>query len=217
MRQVAIPTAALAGVPAGIQANGVWLGRRQLFVRFAAEAETATMYTPDALAGELTRQVGRSAYHSISVAGRDPLSNAAFLVAALRTAAPAIPVMLDCDGQRPEVVAEVSGFLALFQVTLEGSSTDSVIEHSVESLRNAARSSAAHAMVLAPEEKTTDGQLLRIISQVHVASGATAIVIHPPAGSTEKDRRWLTFMEQASALHGDTRVMQRLPRPTGMR
>ena len=37
--------AALAGVPAGVQAQGVWAGRRQLFVRFAGEAETATMYT----------------------------------------------------------------------------------------------------------------------------------------------------------------------------
>ena len=42
MAQVAGPTAALAGVPAGLQAQGVWVGRRQLFVRFAAEAETAT-------------------------------------------------------------------------------------------------------------------------------------------------------------------------------
>ena len=41
--------AALAGVPAGVQAQGVWAGRRQLFVRFAGEAETATMYTAAAL------------------------------------------------------------------------------------------------------------------------------------------------------------------------
>ena len=39
--------AALAGVPAGIQAQGLWMGRRQLFVRFAGEAETATMYTSE--------------------------------------------------------------------------------------------------------------------------------------------------------------------------
>ena len=46
--------------------------RRQLFVRFAAEAETATMYTPEALKNEITRAVGRASYHSISIAGRDP-------------------------------------------------------------------------------------------------------------------------------------------------
>ena len=34
-------TAALAGIPAGIQAVGPWSGRRQLFIRFAGEAETA--------------------------------------------------------------------------------------------------------------------------------------------------------------------------------
>ena len=58
MAQVAGPTAALAGIPAGLQAQGVWAGRRQLFVRFAAEAETATMYTADALANELRRGHG---------------------------------------------------------------------------------------------------------------------------------------------------------------
>ena len=73
MAHVAGPTAALAGIPAGLQAQGVWAGRRQLFVRFAAEAETATMYTADALANELRRGTARSAFHSIAISGRDPL------------------------------------------------------------------------------------------------------------------------------------------------
>ena len=51
-------TAALAGVPSGIQSQGVWQGRRQLFVRFAGEAETATMYRADALAREIDRITG---------------------------------------------------------------------------------------------------------------------------------------------------------------
>ena len=125
------PTAALAGVPAGVQANGLWIGRRQLFVRFAAEAETATMYTPDALNGELKRLVARSAYHSISVSGRDPLANAGFLRAALEKSVPAIPVMLDCDGQRPEAIGEVARFLKLVQVTLDGAPADSLMERAM--------------------------------------------------------------------------------------
>src|SRR6185312_13401345 len=87
MAQVAGPTAALAGVPAGLQAQGVWSGRRQIFVRFAAEAETATMYTADALVNELRRSVSRSSYHSISISGRDPLSNVDYLQAAFSKAA----------------------------------------------------------------------------------------------------------------------------------
>ena len=75
--------AALAGVPAGVQAQGVWAGRRQLFVRFAGEAETATMYTAAALVRELERQLLRSKFHSIAIGGRDPLANLAFLIAAL--------------------------------------------------------------------------------------------------------------------------------------
>src|SRR3954447_1065506 len=107
MATVAGPTAALAGIPAGLQAQGVWSGRRQLFVRFAAEAETATMYTADALANELKRSASRSAFHSISIAGRDPLSNVDYLRAAFAKVATPLPVMLDCDGQRPAEIAQL--------------------------------------------------------------------------------------------------------------
>src|SRR5215472_14221806 len=91
------PTAALAGVPAGLQAQGVWSGRRQLFIRFAAEAETATMYTADALANELRRSTSRSSYHSISISGRDPLSNLDYIRAAFEKPPVDLPVMLDTD------------------------------------------------------------------------------------------------------------------------
>ncbi len=215
--RVPTPTAALAGVPAGVQANGLWIGRRQLFVRFAAEAETATMYTPDALASELGRLVKRSTYHSISVCGRDPLSNAAFLKAALEAARPALPVMLDVDGQRPEEVGALTSMVTLLQVTLDGTLEDAAVERALSSLRAAAEAGVAHALVLAPEETTTDRQLLRVVSQAHQASERAAVVVHPPVESVERDRRWLTFMEQASVLHADTRLLLRLPRPSGMR
>ena len=214
---MANPTAALAGVPAGIQASGLWIGRRQLFVRFAAEAETATMYTAEALTNELGRLVGRSTYHSISVSGRDPLSNMAFLCAVFEGNGSALPVMLDCDGQRPDAIAGVREFVALVQVTLDGSPADATVERGVESLRNAGAGGVGHALVLAPDDSTTDGQLLRAISQVHVGAPQAAVVIHPPSDAVEKDRRWLTFMEQAAALHADTRLLLRLPRPSGMR
>ena len=61
-------TAALAGVPSGIQATGVWAGRRQLFIRFAGEAETATMYTSGALVRELAKISSRASFHSICAA-----------------------------------------------------------------------------------------------------------------------------------------------------
>src|SRR6185369_12506987 len=119
MAQVAGPTAALAGIPAGIQSQGVWAGRRQLFVRFAAEAETATMYTADALANELKRGTGRSSFHSIAITGRDPLSNVDYLQAAFSKVETALPVMLDTDGQRPNEIAELKSFLTLAQISLE--------------------------------------------------------------------------------------------------
>lgn len=211
----AIPmTAALAGVPAGVQANGLWIGRRQLFVRFAAEAETATMYTPEALASELKRLLKRSTYHSVSISGRDPLGGAAFLQAAFEKFRPSIPVMLDVDGQRPEAIERVAGFVALVQVTLEDTPTEPMIEQAVATLTAAASAHVTHALVLAPEESTTDGQILRVISQAHAAVPEVSIVLHPPVDSLTRNRRWLTFMEEATALHGDLRVLGRLPRPT---
>jgi hypothetical protein len=44
------------------------------------------------------------------------------------------------------------------------------------------------------------------------------VVIHPSATTpVDKDRRWTTLFERASALHGDIHLALRLPPPTGMR
>jgi organic radical activating enzyme len=212
--------AALAGVPAGVQAQGVWAGRRQLFVRFAGEAETATMYTSAALVRELERQLSRSKFHSIAIGGRDPLANQQFLIAALETAKPPIPVMLDTDGQRPETLKTLAPYLALMQVTVDFWVPDSTLAHVIESITEAARAQCAHALVLCPREDTSDGQVLRVIEQAHGASAETQIVIHPPAPTGELpilDRRWATLLDQAMATHLDTRLALRLPPPAGLR
>lgn len=218
MAQTAGPTAALAGVPTGLQAQGAWLGRRQLFVRFAAEAETATMYTAAAIAQELKRAAGRSRFHSISIGGRDPLSNIDFLQAALRAGPPPLPVMLDSDGQRPEGIAALKEHLALVQITLEGSSMEPNVERALEALAAAKSAGLQHALVLAPGENTSDGQLLRIVEQAHGASEATSVIVHPPLNTPiDRDRRWVTLLERATGLHPDVRFWLRLPPPTGTR
>ncbi|MDB4877360.1 MAG: hypothetical protein JWM41_3806 [Gemmatimonadetes bacterium] len=218
MAQVAGPTAALAGVPAGLQAQGVWAGRRQLFIRFAAEAETATMYTADALANELRRSTARSAYHSISIAGRDPLANMEYLCAAFDKFSTELPVMLDCDGQRPEEIAELKGFVTLTQVTLSGPMVEAQNERAFESIEIAAKAKMEHALVVCVDERTTDAHVLRVVEQAHAASGSTVVVVHPSAGTpVDRDRRWTTLFERAAALHGDVRLALKLPPPTGMR
>jgi organic radical activating enzyme len=220
MAQVAGPTAALAGVPAGLQAQGVWVGRRQLFVRFAAEAETATMYTADALAQELKRLIARSTFHSVSISGRDPLANAEYLCAAFDKHVPATPMMLDTDGQRPTELGLVAKHLKLIQVTLEGSAgaADASVERGLDSLGVAAKQGVEHALVLAPDDRTSDGQLLRIVEQAHSASAATMVVVHPPANlPVDRDRRWMMLLERAASLHGDVRFTLRLPPPVGTR
>jgi organic radical activating enzyme len=210
----------LAGVPAGVQAQGAWAGRRQLFVRFAGEAETATMYTATALIREIERQLGRSKFHSIAIGGRDPLANVPFLLAALGAARPAVPVMLDTDGQRPDALGDLVGHLALVQVAIEFTGSEAAITHSVGTLRIAATAKCAHALVLCPKDDTTDAQILRIVEQVHDVSQSVQMVIHPTTTAGDApalDRRWSTLLEKAVAMHDDCRIIMRVPPPAGLR
>jgi len=214
-----IPAAALAGVPTGVQAQGVWAGRRQLFVRFAGEAETATMYTSAALLKEIARQMGRTKIHSIAIGGRDPLGNLEFLNAAFASAPAPVPLMLDSDGQRPEALAMIAPHLAMTQVTVEFVGPEATRGSAIETLAAASGAHCPHALVLCPREDTTDAQMLRLIEQAHATSAETNIVIHPFLSGEPPvlDRRWSTLLEQAVALHTDTRLILRLPAPTGLR
>jgi organic radical activating enzyme len=211
------PAAPLAGIPAGIRATGPWAGRRQLFVKFAQAAQTATMYTADALRTELARLTQRSTYHSIAVSGGDPLAEVEFLLAAFEGGAP-LAVMLDHDGQRPESLNRIVGMLALVQVTLTGAEDDAAVARAMATLRGAAEKHVAHALVLTPEADASDGRLLRIVEQTEGASAEAAVVVHPTTASLSGgDRRWIQWLEQAAAVHGDVRLFPRLPEPTGMR
>jgi organic radical activating enzyme len=217
--RVAGPTAALAGIPAGLQAQGPWAGRRQLFVRFAGEAETATMYTADALANELERATTRSRFHSVCIGGRDPLGNTEYLTAALAAKEVKLPVMIDCDGQRPEEIKALSKVVKHVQVSMEGSllGADGPVASAVETMREAAKF-AQHSIVIVADERTSDAVVLRIVEHAHEASEKTMIVLHPATGTpVDRDRRWTMLLERAMALHDDVQLALRLPPPTGMR
>lgn len=218
--RVAGPTAALAGIPAGLQAQGPWVGRRQLFIRFAGEAETATMYTADALSNEIDRATGRSKFHSISIGGRDPLGNVEYLAAAFGAKKVGLPVMIDCDGQRPEEVKGLAKVVQHVQVAIEGSllGAEGPVANAVESVREAAEMGAQHSLVIVADERTIDSVVLRIVEQAHAASEKTMVVLHPATGTpVDRDRRWTTLLERSMALHGDVQLALRLPPPTGMR
>ena len=214
------PTAALAGIPAGLQAQGVWTGRRQLFVRFAGEAETATMYTADALSTEVDRAMTRSRFHSISIGGRDPLGNVEYLRAAFAVKAVPVPVMLDSDGQRPGEIKALKDVVALVDVVLEGPSliVDGQVGNAIASIKEASEMKVRHSLVIIADERTSDSVVLRAVEQVNAASDATTVVIHPATGTpVDRDRRWTMLLERTMALHGDVRLTLRLPPPTGMR
>ncbi|MBA3891952.1 MAG: hypothetical protein H0X64_15640, partial [Gemmatimonadaceae bacterium] len=194
-----------------------WVGRRQLFVRFAAEAETATMFTAAALGQELKRLAQRDAYHSIAISGRDPLANCDYLVAVFDTEAPPLPVMLDTDGERPDELGKVIAKIDLVQVTVAGAPSDSSIERALASVKVAASHGVEHALVLCPNEQATDAMMLRAVEQVHAVSEKAQVVVHPPLDAAiGKDRRWVTLIERAAAVHPDVRLMLRLAAPVGM-
>jgi hypothetical protein len=213
------PTAAIAGITPGVQGQGVWTGRRQLFVRFAGEAETAVLYTAEMLAKQVARAVAHTALHSIALAGRDPLASSALITDTFAKSNPPLPVMLDCDGQRPDDLAPVLGSLAMVQVTFEFGDAPAVAERAITSLRHAAAAKVGHALVLAPRDATSDGQILRLVEQAHGAVPAVQIVLHPaPSGDKPPlDRRYATLMDQAMAIHRDIMFMMRVPGPVGVR
>lgn len=211
-------SAALAGVPIGVQAHGIWAGRRQLFVRFAAEAETATMYTSAALAAELKRLTVRANVHSISICGHDALANEEFLAGAFEAFSPPVPVLLDTDGQRPESIEKLRKVIQMVQVTFDDLAPGPV-GRALETVSGAVKAGIAHAVILAPKDEASDGQLIRLVEQVHAVSPTASIVLHPAQGSEKwtLDRRWSTLMERATALHADTRLGMPIPPPTGIR
>lgn len=207
-------SAALAGIPAGLQTIGPWAGRRQLFVKFAGEAETATIYTASGLKNEITRLTSRSKYHSLAVIGRDALIEAEFLAAALEQPSP-LPVMLDHDGQRPSALEPLLPTLSLVQVTLDGREGAASIERTCATLQLASNKQVAHAVAIVLAPNASDGPLLRIVEQIHRASEGTQVIVHPPAElATEHDRRWVLWLEQAMAVHADVRVLPRWPTAT---
>jgi hypothetical protein len=128
-------------------------------------------------------------------------------------------VMLDCDGQRPDDVLAVLDALVLLQVTFEFGDAPALAERALASLAHAAAAKKSHAMVLAPRDATSDGQILRIVEQTHAATPGAWIVLHPsPSGEKAPlDRRYATLIDQATAIHRDTTLIMRIPSPVGMR
>jgi hypothetical protein len=211
------PAAAIAGISPGIQSQGAYMGRRQLFVRFAAEAETAVLYTPEMLARHVQRVVGQSPLHSISLSGRDPLASEELIVDALTRWQSPIPIMIDCDGERPEAVTKVAPHVAMVQVTVEFVNTTSSLDRALASLAAASAAGREHAAVLAPHEGTTDGQMLWFIEQTHKVAPGTKIVVHPVIGATGVDRRYASLVERGMAIHNDLTFWLRIPSPVGGR
>jgi hypothetical protein len=168
---------------------------------------------------DVDRQRARTSFHSVSIGGRDPLGNLEFLLAVLGQLDLPVPIMLDSDGQHPDSLALVAPSLALTQVTVEFVGPDGMRASAIETLAAADGAGCAHALVLCPNENTTDGVMLRLIEQAHATAPKSEVVIHPFLSGEPPmlDRRWAALLEQAIAVHADTRVVMRIPAPAGLR
>ena len=150
-------------------------------------------------------------YHSVAIVGRDSLAEEEFLLAAFSQAAP-LPLMIDHDGQRPQALERLLPGLALVQVSLDGTEGAAAIEWVCATIALAAKKQVAHAVAIVPSETLSDGPLLRIVEQVHEASGDAQIVVHPVVErEVERDRRWVLWLQQAMAVHTDVRILPRWP------
>lgn len=190
-----------------------------MFIRFAGAAETAQMYTADALAREVSRALSRTVFHSICVSGRDAFGNADFLAAALKQLPAGTVVMADTDGQRPEAIATLHSFLHHVQVTIEPPVPSPTMERIADTLRAVTAVGLQHSVVVAGNDEASDADYLQIVDQVHAASATAEIVVHPgPAAERGVlDKRWSTLMEHASARHRDIRLLARLSGPATLR
>jgi hypothetical protein len=213
------PTAAIAGITPGVQGHGIWTGRRQLFVRFAGEAETAVLYTAEMLAKQIDRAAAHTAVHSIALAGRDPLASALLITETFTHWKAAVPVMVDCDGQRPDELAAALEALTLVQVTFEFGDAPALAERALVSLARAAAAKKDHVLVLAPRDATSDGQILRLVEQAHAAVPAVQLVLHPSPAAEKLplDRRYATLLEAVAVIHRDAALILRIPSPVGVR
>lgn len=207
--------AALAGVPVGLQQHGIWSGRRQLFIKFAGPAETAMMYTADALAREVQRTLERSRVHSVCIAGRDALANDSFLVACLKQLTVTVPVMLETDGQRPSVLEQLQPYLQLVQVTVDTSIEEPALERVAESLKKCHGLGLAAGVAILGRDNASDSDYLRIVESVAGGNSKAMVVMHPSPAEERKplDRRWSMLVEQATLRHADVRVALRLNGP----
>ena len=170
----------------GVQAQGAWVGRRQLFVKFAGEAETATMYSADALAREMSRNVtfSEACFTRFRLPAATPSPTPSSSAAALTKAQIPLPVMLDVDGQRPDELTLIAQHIALVQVTLDPGAADTMLQRGCATLSGAARAGRAHALVIAATTETSDAQILRTVEQVRDASAETDVILLPPTAAS---------------------------------
>jgi organic radical activating enzyme len=126
------PTAKVAEIFASIQGEGRWVGRRQVFVRFAGcnlncaycdtKISTATeMSAVQAVDAVKALLVSRHSHHSISLTGGEPLLAGAGFINSFASAVAntGLPIYLETNGTLPDVLREVIGSLTFLSMDIK--------------------------------------------------------------------------------------------------
>lgn len=187
-----------------IQGEGLYLGEKQLFVRFFGcnlkckycdtKLHRYQEYEPEALLKELELRPGK--YHSVSFTGGEPLLQHDFLKAALQlTASKGYKNYLETNGTLPHVLEDVLEYLDIVAMDLKlPSSTDQTAcwdEHR-EFLRVASRKEVFIKAVIC---NSTHAQDLREgLKMIREVNPYAVLVLQP--NSFEKDPAMVRKLER---------------------
>ena len=129
-----------------------------------------------------------------------------------------LAVMLDHDGQRPEALDAMHRVAGAGAGDADGcGGRRGSWRARWTTLRRAAEKHVAHALVLMPEADASDGPTSEDRRAGTGGERGHVDVVHPTTDSVERRSPLARWLERATAVHGDVRLLPRLPEPTGMR
>jgi len=205
------PTAEICEIFSSIQGEGLYVGRRQVFVRFAGcnlrcrycdtarGAPSGTCSIESAGGSPATRQnpldaqelseavgglAGSARYHSISLTGGEPLLHADFLLRWLPTLKTGLCLHLETNGTLPDALEQIVALIDVVAMDIKLPSVtgeEPQFERHRRFLQTAARREAFVKVVFG--EGTPDSELAEVAAIVGRVDPVIPVVLQPVTGA----------------------------------